>query len=714
MNSRRFGWYVLVALMLLALPLSACNGDAETTPAPDASGGDLPGKSPGDKSSGTSGTTGGVSSLEGVKDATVMIEAQGTFIDPEFGLMLNAAGSGSGFIIDPSGIAVTNNHVVTGAALLRVWVGGESEPRNAKILGVSECSDLAVIDIDGEGFPFLNWHLEDVNVGLEVYTAGFPLGDPEFTMTKGIVSKARADGESNWASVDYVLEHDASINPGNSGGPLVDTNGRVVGINYAAAFGTNQYFAIKADEALPVVDSMRAGQDVDSIGINGVAVVSDDGTLSGIWVSSVKSGSPADLAGIKAGDIVTSLEGLILSTDGTMADYCDVLRTHGSDATLGVEVLRYATSEVLEGQINGRELTTSFSFGGQSGGGDGTGTSTGAGYDSYSTVYDDTGALVVDIPSAWSDVNGAEWTEDGVTVGASIWAAPDLDGFLETWNTPGLIFDVTADMARYGGAVGYLDQISSGYMDACEYDGRYEYDDSYYIGQYDFFLNCGGTSTDYLIMTAVPSSDPGAFMVEIEVQLVSDADYEALESIQGSFDVIGALPGGSSGGGSGGYQMVTDDYNSIQVEIPTSWSDINGGAWVLDDGDVVGGMISAAPDLDAFWSSWDSSGMVFGASDDNAKLAGYIQVLDFYREDYIGSCELEGRYDYEDSLYRGKYDFFEKCGGSGGSDVMLLSAVSKDDQFAYLIVVVVQMMTEADVDALENILNSFQVIGALP
>jgi serine protease Do len=193
--------------------------------------------------------SGSVSSLEDVRQAVVQIEAQGTFIDPEVGLQVNAAGRGSGFIIDPSGIAVTNNHVVTGAALLKVWVGGESEPRNARVLGVSECSDLAVIDIDGDNHPYLDWFEGPIDVGLEIFSAGFPLGDPEFTLTKGIVSKANTDGETDWASLDSVLEHDARINPGNSGGPLVNDSGKIVGVNYASSPMFSQYFAISRDVA---------------------------------------------------------------------------------------------------------------------------------------------------------------------------------------------------------------------------------------------------------------------------------------------------------------------------------------------------------------------------------------------------------------------------------------------------------------------------------
>lgn len=310
----------------------------------------------------TSNTGGSVNKVDDVKSATIQIEAQGTFRDPEVGLLVNAAGRGSGFIIDPSGIAVTNNHVVAGSALLKVWVGGESTPRNARVLGLSECSDLAVIDIEGDGFPYLDWYSGSVKTGLEVFAAGFPLGEPEYNLTKGIISKEQADGETSWASVDHVLGHDATINPGNSGGPLVDSNGAVVGVNYSSRESANQYFAIGGDIAQPLIEKMRGGVDVDSIGVNGSAVLADDGSLSGVWVSSVKSGTPADKAGIQPGDIIYQLEGLVLATDGTMKDYCDVIRSHSPSDTLSMSVIRFDTGELLEGQLNGRELAVSGTF----------------------------------------------------------------------------------------------------------------------------------------------------------------------------------------------------------------------------------------------------------------------------------------------------------------------------------------------------------------
>ena len=300
--------------------------------------------------------TGAVADLQDVKNAVVQIESQGTFVDPEVGVVANAAGRGSGFIIDPSGIAVTNNHVVTGGALYKVWLAGETEPRNARVLGVSECSDLAVIDIDGDGFPYLQWYQGPIEVGDDIYIAGFPLGDPEYTLTKGIISKAKTGGETSWASVESVLEYDAQSNPGNSGGPVVTPNGEVVAVHYAGNSSTRQAFGISRDAAMDVVEQLRAGENVDSIGVNGQAVSNEDGSLTGIWVSSVQSGSQADKAGVEPGDIITMMENLVLATDGSMSQYCDILRSHKPGDTLSLEVLRWANNQLLEGQLNGREL----------------------------------------------------------------------------------------------------------------------------------------------------------------------------------------------------------------------------------------------------------------------------------------------------------------------------------------------------------------------
>lgn len=476
-----------------------------------------------------------VNSLDAVKTATIQIEAQGTFIYPEVGTLYNVAGRGSGFIIDPSGLAVTNNHVVTGAALLKVWVGGEREPRNARILGVSECADLALIDIDGDGFPFLEWYDGNVDVGLDVYAAGFPLGDPEYTLTRGIISKARADGETNWASVDNVIGHDAVINPGNSGGPLVTANGKLVGVNYAGSSAVNQYFAISETQANRVLDELQQGRDYLSIGVNGTAVT-DGQSLSGIWVSSVKSGSPADKAGVRGGDIITRIEGLVLATDGTMADYCDILRTRNADDVMAVEVLRFASQEVLEGQLNGRVLEQTFSFAQELGSevNNSSNTNTGSGgtsYDSYKTVNDDSGLLTMEVPSAWREVDGSAWTLDGEVIGLSITAAPSIADFNNSWATPGVFFGATDQFDLTTDEL--LDAFD--YGDSCTFNGRSNYDDSVYFGKYDLWADCGSTGTLLVVLGAEPADR--SYLVLVLVQVISDADLEALDYILNSFIV---------------------------------------------------------------------------------------------------------------------------------------------------------------------------------
>ena len=534
--SRLFPLLVAVLAFGLLVACRAGGGEIVPTTAPVADVTDVPAATA-EPAATDAPESNAVSSLEAVQSATVQIEAQGSFVDPEVGLQLNAAGRGSGFILDESGIAVTNNHVVTGAALLQVWVGGEDEPRNARVLGVSECSDLAVIDIDGDGYPYLEWHEGDINVGLDVYAAGFPLGDPEFTLTRGIVSKAQASGETNWASVDSVIEHDASINPGNSGGPLVNSDGQVVGVNYAGASDTNQYFAIVRDEAISIIEQLRQDQDVNSIGINGQAV-SDGESVFGIWVASVESGSPADGAGVKSGDIITALEGLVLATDGTMADYCDVLRSHDPDDTMNIQVLRYATQEVLEGQLNGREMEMTFSFAqelqeeAEAEGIDQGGTT--ATYSGYTTVTDDSGLLTVDIPVEWSDIDGSAWTLDGDVVGVSVSAAPDLDGFNNTWTTPGIFFGASDSLIQeFGSMEEVLDILT--FSESCTYGGREPYSDALYTGAYDVWEACGGEDNLFVVLASTPETRD--ILILVQVQIVSDADLEALDYILNTFVV---------------------------------------------------------------------------------------------------------------------------------------------------------------------------------
>jgi len=474
-----------------------------------------------------------VASLDTVKDATIQIEAQGTFLDPQVGLLVNAAGRGSGFIIDPSGIAVTNNHVVTGAALLKVWVGGDkNKVYNARVLGASECSDLAVIKIDGADFPYMEWYGDTPKVGLEVYAAGYPLGDPEFTLTKGIVSKANADGRSSWSSVGSVLEHDARINPGNSGGPLVSSTGQVVGINYANN-ASNQFFAIARNEADRLLNELKDGKDVNSIGVNGMAVMSEDQTLTGVWVSSVKSGSPADKSGVKAGDIIVELEGLVLSTDGTMADYCQILRSHEPEDTLSMAILRWQTQEILEGQLNGRDLVVTATYGQDQQASEDIPQDTG---DSDNVIVaDDYDVIAMYAPADW-EYDGSPW-ESTWTIGRTeydffaqtLTISPDVQAYYERWDMPGLTISTSVDWGNLGGYANLLEGIQSAYSD-CKPNGSYKYEDGTYEGQMQLYAKCGSNS-NALVLAARPVVNPQSYLVLVQLQYNTQEEFDLLDAL---------------------------------------------------------------------------------------------------------------------------------------------------------------------------------------
>ncbi|UOE42673.1 S1C family serine protease [Agromyces larvae] len=460
--------------------------------------------------------------FDGVQSATIQLESVGTFVSPEEG-GYEAAGRGSGFLITPDGLAVTNNHVVTGAGTIKVWRGGDTTKElSAKVLGSSECLDLAVVQLEGSGYPFLDWRKGDIETALDVYAAGFPLGDPTFTETKGIVSKAVTGGETPWASIDSVIEHDARIRGGNSGGPLVDSNGALVGVNYAGNDALDYNYAIHRDAVLDVIGDLVDGEDVLSLGINGEALVGEDGTGLGIWVNSVKSGSVADEAGVEPGDLLTTMEGVSLGVNGTLTEYCDVLRTHGQDATLSVELYRPSEDAYYRGQFNGDPLTAVPVVG--------SGSSAEPSADTV-TVTDDSGAITFEVPASWAQTDGAPVTDGNGTTWQSASASPDLAGFQGSWATPGATVyatrgapvspDAAADLVATGAA-----------EEGCTSTGREPFDDGFHTGVWEIFTGCGGSAT-YVVVGATDYA--GTYTTIVAAQGISDADLEGIDQVLATF-----------------------------------------------------------------------------------------------------------------------------------------------------------------------------------
>jgi serine protease Do len=525
----------VVMAATLALLIAACGGTAteDTTTTTQATETTVA-----ETTTTTEGS--GIASFSDAQPAVIQIVAQGTFRDPEVGFS-DGSGLGSGFIISPDGLAVTNNHVVAGAATLEVYIGGDtSQSYNATILGVSECNDLALIDIaESEPLPYLEWYNGEIAPGIEVYAAGFPLGDPEYTLTRGIVSKAEAGGDlTGTSSIDHTIEHDANIQPGNSGGPLIDAAGQVVGVNYAGgavATTTAQFYAIASDLAQPVIEKLKDG-DFESLGINGWAVYDDSVGISGVWVAGVAAGSPAAQADILPGDIITSMNGLPIGTDGTFKDYCDVIRTAGADNAIGVEVLRYDTSEVLRGEINGTQpVELAFSFADEI---EDEVTvddnASGVVYSSYTSITDSTGQIIAEVPVEWSDIDPTPIINDDGTETPYIAASTSIDGFYSDYETPGMVFvklDGSPDIS------GTLAEFGSTFEGACTDLGIVDYEDPIFTGQYQVWDACAGTDTANVVLVAVP--EDRSYEALIIVQLVSDADLEALDQLFATFNVIG-------------------------------------------------------------------------------------------------------------------------------------------------------------------------------
>lgn len=242
-------------------------------------------------------------------------------------------GGGSGFIISPDGMIVTNSHVVEDADEVLVKLTDKREFK-AKVLGSDKRSDVAVIKIDASGLPAVKvGNPASLKIGEWVAAIGQPLGF-ESTLTTGVVSAKGRASRGNDATGDLVpfIQHDAAVNPGNSGGPLFNTRGEVVAINSMIATVSGGFqgisFAIPIDLAMDVVGQLRAGGSVKRgmLGVNIGPVTRDLADAFGLskpqgaLVAGVTKGSAAEKAGMKEGDVVLKFN------DRTVEDSRDLPR----------------------------------------------------------------------------------------------------------------------------------------------------------------------------------------------------------------------------------------------------------------------------------------------------------------------------------------------------------------------------------------------------
>jgi putative serine protease PepD len=305
------------------------------------------------------------------KDAVAFITARVTQQSSSpFGGGESGTATGTGFAITKDGLIVTNAHVIDGATSIRVKVGDRSAV-TAKVVGVDTSTDVALLKIDTGGTDLPTLAFADSSA-VQIGDAAFAIGNPyglDRTLTTGIVSALHRsiDAPDGYAISD-VLQTDAALNPGNSGGPLLDTSGRVIGINSqiessgssatgATGGNTGVGFAVPANTVKRVVAQLEAtGRATHPY----LGVSSEDTTsgVAGARIGSVSADGPAGSAGVRAGDVITQLGGSPVRDAESLTS---VLEGHEPGEKVTAQLLRDGqtrTVTITLGTRPARALTT--------------------------------------------------------------------------------------------------------------------------------------------------------------------------------------------------------------------------------------------------------------------------------------------------------------------------------------------------------------------
>jgi putative serine protease PepD len=271
-----------------------------------------------------------------VKDAVVEVHTETAGQSTPFGDQSPSEGTGSGFVIDEDGHIVTNQHVVDGAESVRVQFSDGTE-LSAKVVGTDPSTDIAVLDVDrpsSELTPLSFAPEGSLEVGNPVAVLGSPFG-LEGTLTTGVISAVGREIQSpNGFTIENAVQTDASLNHGNSGGPVLDTEGRVVGV--AAQIRSDSGgsdgvgYAVPGDTAQRVAQALIQDGKVEHAYL-GVSL-SDDGPAK---VLDVRAGSPASKAGLRANDVVIAVDGKSITTGDELRSAIDA-RKPGDEIKLKI------------------------------------------------------------------------------------------------------------------------------------------------------------------------------------------------------------------------------------------------------------------------------------------------------------------------------------------------------------------------------------------
>lgn len=266
---------------------------------------------------------------------------------------------GSGVVLTQDGYIITNAHVVEGASGINVLFADGTE-MDARIIGVDEKTDLAVIKVAGEGLvPAEFGDSGALAVGERAVAIGNAAGQFDGTVTQGVISGLDREVTVTVGGRDVtmsLIQTDAAINPGNSGGALVNRFGQVVGINSArmnSAFFEGICFAIPTRTAQPVVENLIAYGYVRDRGVLGVTVIALTGVngppnglpAQGLYISEIAANSDLVRSDVTVGDIILEADGQVMAT---AADLSAVVQSHKLGETVHLKVQKYGSGSVIE------------------------------------------------------------------------------------------------------------------------------------------------------------------------------------------------------------------------------------------------------------------------------------------------------------------------------------------------------------------------------
>lgn len=279
-----------------------------------------------------------ISAVEKASPAVVSITAQQVVLSPFGGTSTEDSSIGTGFIVEPNGLVLTNKHVVAAENARYRVILKDGTDYEVQEIHRDPFVDLAILKIDASGLPTVTLgDSSNLKVGQTAVAIGNALGKFSNTVTVGVISGigrgvTASSGFGQSEVLDDVIQTDAALNPGNSGGPLLNLSGEVVGINVATTSGAeNIGFSIPVNAVKPVLDDFKVkGRIVRPfLGVEYVIVTEDLSVLrqlpQGAFIQRVVEGTPAEEAGLKAGDIIVKIDGKDINEQKTLAQ---VIRSH--------------------------------------------------------------------------------------------------------------------------------------------------------------------------------------------------------------------------------------------------------------------------------------------------------------------------------------------------------------------------------------------------